>query len=582
MTGHWLNNFLRSTRLCLAAVSLTSIALASSNALSQNPERTHRVVELEEKLQQDAVTFLSNRFPNQPFSVGVTVEPLRRNVENYNLKGEQLPYFAIEEEGIRDEWDDPTVSLFTLLDRVKSIEINLQIPEGLTELEQSEMKEGLAKRLRLIPARDQILISQKKWQGRELDWVSWGIGTGLVVFALLGFFVIFRSSVKRVAESLSSIQSKMGSQAPPPAPPAQRSASAKPQSSDQSSSDMNVHDPIKTRELLRQRIAEFESTQDFFRLSNMLRLDEFGKKNAPGLGALLMQFSVEDQKKIFAYSHGRHWMQAFHMPGEVQPGCLRLAESLGRANSRDYSAEREELLIQLWRLEGQRLQFLKSIAQDEALSLLADLPKYLSIPSARAAFPGSWAPMLQADFKPKVIDSARLKQLLEISYALKPLNDFSLLDVFKRDQELVQFSQVASLHEEREIYQSLPQDSMLWELRPPFYPIFEAPDAIIKQLVQERPPQDWALILFNVPHESRRKVDQFIEGKFRFLFLEQLKKLDQESSSDPLIFDLRTEVGLRLQELTQHAKEEALKLRDLQQPSSETSSSDEQDESNAA
>ena len=537
------------TRLLAQSFALIVLLTQTSTSFSQSPERTHRVIELEEKLQKDAITFLSNRFPGQPFSVAITVNPLRRILLNYNLKGEQLPYFAIEEEGIKDEWDDPTVSLFTLLDRVKSIEVNLQIPEGLSELEQSEMKEGIVRRLRLIPARDPINISQKRWQSRDIDWIGWALGVGLLIIGLLGLLAIFRTSAKKVADSLSSIQNKLGTSSNPAPPPPPRPLIPKANSSSESAGDMNVHDPIKTRELLRQRVIELSQENDFFSISNILYLDEFGKKNPSSLGALLVQFSIEQQKKIFAFSKGRHWMQAFYQPGDVQPSCLRLAEKLHRASAREYCLEREELLIQLWRLDDQRVPFLKSIPQEEALSLLADLPKYLSIPAAREAFPGSWAPILQSDFRPLTISPERLSSLLEMSLQLKPLSSFSLIDVFKRDQELLQFAQTASLTEEKEIYQSLPKDSLLWEIRPPFYLIFDQPPELIQQLVAERPPHEWAHILFNVTHEDRRKIDCFIEGKFRFLYLETLKQLDKSARNSAFTFDLRTEVGLRIQQL---------------------------------
>lgn len=533
-----------------------SFSVLGFNALSQTVERTYRVSELEEKLQKDAVDFLANRFPGQPFSVSIVVNPLRRIVPDYNIKGEQLPHFAIEEESIRDEWDDPTISLYTLLDRVKSVELNIQIPSGLTELEQSEMREGLVKRLRLIPARDQITVVARNWPQPQQPWMVWAFGAGLLFLGLIGFFFILRSSAQKLAASINAIQTK-GSSAPAggfsaPSRPAQ-SASG---NSDSGSSDMNVHDPIKTREILKKRIDDLRESQDFFRLSNLLLLDEFGKKDPAGLGALLTQFPIDDQKHLFSFSSGRHWMEALYRPGEVQPKCLRVAEKLNRAQTSGYEPLKEQLLVQLWRLEGQAVSFLKSISIEESLSLLSDMPKYLSIPVARAALPGSWAPLLQSDFKPAVISKKRLQELLEMSLRLKPLCDFAVLDVFQRDQELLQFSQVASLSEEREIYGSLPKDSMLWELRPPFFPVFEADPAIVAEIVKEYSPQEWAQILFNVPHDERKKVDQFIEGKFRYLFLETLKKLDQDPTQANQGFELRSEVGRRLHQMNEQIKAE--------------------------
>ncbi|MCB0356231.1 MAG: hypothetical protein KDD40_04450, partial [Bdellovibrionales bacterium] len=48
-----------------------------------------RVAELEDKFKSDTMAYLEARFPGLPFSVSVSIDPLRRSFSsNYQMKGE--------------------------------------------------------------------------------------------------------------------------------------------------------------------------------------------------------------------------------------------------------------------------------------------------------------------------------------------------------------------------------------------------------------------------------------------------------------------------------------------------------------
>lgn len=150
-----------------------------------------RVAELEDKIKKDADSYLEARFPGLPFSVTVSIDPLRRSFNsNYNPKGEVLPYYALDEENIQDEWDDPTVTLYSLINRVKKIYVTVQVPESLNEEELAEVKISLSQVLRLLPARDTIEITKRKWTLMP-NLMTYALSViGIILLLLLGMFII--------------------------------------------------------------------------------------------------------------------------------------------------------------------------------------------------------------------------------------------------------------------------------------------------------------------------------------------------------------------------------------------------------
>ncbi|MCB0385235.1 MAG: hypothetical protein KDD43_07565, partial [Bdellovibrionales bacterium] len=100
------------------------VLLLPQSLLAQTDTRHPRVAELEDQHKSQAMAFLKARFPHLPFSVVVSIVPLRRaGGENYNAKEEALPYYLLDDEEIRDEWDDPNASLYVLSKRIQSVQV---------------------------------------------------------------------------------------------------------------------------------------------------------------------------------------------------------------------------------------------------------------------------------------------------------------------------------------------------------------------------------------------------------------------------------------------------------------------------
>lgn len=140
---------------------ITFLSAFSSRTGAQTDTRHPRVSELEDQYKLQAMDFLKARFPHLPFSVVVSIDPLRRaSGENYQTKQEVLPYYLLEDEEVRDEWDDPSASLYVLSRRIKSVQLTVSVPNTVDDDEIAEIKETLTSTLRLIPARDKIEIQR--------------------------------------------------------------------------------------------------------------------------------------------------------------------------------------------------------------------------------------------------------------------------------------------------------------------------------------------------------------------------------------------------------------------------------------
>lgn len=516
-------------------------------------EKHPRVAELEDKFKKDANNYLEARFPGLPFSVAVSIDPLRRTfTENYNIKGEVLPFYALDEEGIQDEWDDPTATLYTLTTRVKKIFITVQVPETLSQEELDEVKISLTQILRLVPARDDIEVVKRKWTlFPNLKTYALAAIGGIAVF-LLGLFAIFYLSTKKVSTSLENVQAYLKSSASGGSGgnvklPTQSSAINKDDGgSGPKGGDIRFNDPIKMREVILMRIDDLVENKALLSLENMRLLDEFGQSDPHALGALLILFPMELQREFFAFSNGPHWMEALAKPGALSMKTLDLLEELAHVKTSAYRENWEKLLIQIWRMEDAAGQFLKSLDTEKALALLGAMPKFVSLPLARSIFPGNWASLLDPHNVFKTIDDGICKELYQASLIVKPLETFDILDVYKKDMELLQYVEMSDVRTEQEIYEAAPLDSMLKRLRPPFYVLFQQPESLLKEFHRQFDISDWALALFNVPREQRKLIEYHFSDKEKFYFIELLQGLDHNRPSLELTASIRTQIAVTL------------------------------------
>ncbi|MCB0391397.1 MAG: hypothetical protein KDD58_08900 [Bdellovibrionales bacterium] len=521
------------------------------NVIFTHAEDKHpRVAELEDKFKSDAMDYLEARFPGLPFSVSVSIDPLRRSFgSNYNIKGEKLPFYALEEEEIQDEWDDPTVTLYSLSNRVKKIKLTIQVPSGIKDEELADIKTNLSQILRLIPARDDIEVVKREWN--VFPKLKWYLAIGLSsIFALLmGLFFISYISVRRVTKSLESIQanttsgSGMGNM---PASMPNIDLDKMTSKSQGPSGDIKFNDPIKIREVLDTRVAELVANKkDILRLENLILFDKFAQENPRAFGSLFLLFPTELKRMLFAYSNGKHWMEALTEPGEMNMKCLEIMEELGHVKTTDFREFWEKLLIQVWRLDSDfnAVSFLKIIDMQSSLTILAGMPKFISLRLGREVFPGNWATLLDSTYKFKKLSEKECEELYKQSLEMKPLAKLEDLDVFKKDRELIKFLKTADIRTEKEVYSAVPKDSMLHMLRPPFYVVFEQEDVVLKKLVQQYSIMEWAVALFNVPRDQRFKIENLFDEKEKIFYLEMLKGLDKNRPDPNKQGELRSRIA---------------------------------------
>lgn len=512
---------------------ITFLSAFSSRTGAQTDTRHPRVSELEDQYKLQAMDFLKARFPHLPFSVVVSIDPLRRaSGENYQTKQEVLPYYLLEDEEVRDEWDDPSASLYVLSRRIKSVQLTVSVPNTVDDDEIAEIKETLTSTLRLIPARDKIEIQKRSWSGLPNFSLYAGIGMAAILLFLLGLYIITRMSLRRMTRVFTDLQAALGSKnnqpnvSPPPVT-ALLEEGGKSKSSGGAGGDFRFTDPIKIREVIAGRVHELLYSNEFPRLEDIVNLDRFAQKDSGTLGALVVEFPMDMQRRLFSLGKGDYWMEAFTEPGELVPLCLEMLERLCRVQRSKKSKEWEDLLIQVWRMdEFSRVRFLRTLEQDEAMAIVHTMPKNISVPTARQAFPGSWGAVLDPNLRPIKISEERVKNICAQAMKVLPPVPFELLETYKQEKDLIAFLNVSDVAAEREIYRASPEGAIIHRIRPPFYRVLQATEEEMERFVSRVSLDDWVLSLFNVNRDERSIVDKHFSNKQKFMFIEKLKTLD--------------------------------------------------------
>ena len=525
-------------------IYLTILAAFTSfwvNAVHAEVVQKHpRVAELEDKMTRDASSYLKGRFPNSPFMVSVSIDPLRR-VEIKSASGgsgeAELPYLDWQSsDEVRDEWDDPQVSLGALMLRVKRATVSISLPSSTLDDEAREIKDSIFNFLHLTPARDEVVIERRKWSdGRQGQWIWIGAAAFLIALVLGGMHLIHRSAASKLASALVASRNQSaagGPSAGPIAVDAQGGTGMGGHDASSSSGDVSFSDPIRIRELTVRLIDSIIGDEAFPNLSDMLVLDQLGLHNPGQLGALLTEFPLNHQKALFARSSGMHWLEAFRKPGGLDLHTLKVLQSLSH-NIRDPQAkDLQEVLIQVWRLEGQMTAFIQRLNHSNAIALLSGLPKNISIGVARKAFPGNWAVLLDMNHKPPQLSANEIKTLSAAALAMRPLQNFSDIQRYRNEVEMIEYLKGIDIAEEREIYGASPKDSMIHRIRKPFFPVFDQHESVLRELIAKASLNDWALSLFNVNRQERRVVESLFTEKQRYVLAQKLRSFDTGSSPD--------------------------------------------------
>lgn len=520
------------------------------SASAQEVMKHPRVVELEDRLNRDAASYIKARFPEVPFMVIVRVDPLRREVRApSSARTESLPYFESFEsdEELRDEWDNSQIPLMALLNRVRKISVQISVPSQLKEAEVNEMKDGIFNILHLTPARDAIDVNRREWAVESVPWLGVYIAGAALFLLLTGLLVINRTSANRIARALTEMKVQNNGQS-------QSSGSLAPMSMDSDSSgpkrsqsqEVKFNDPIKMKELASSLIGFLVNSGKFPNHHDMFVLDRLGQTASDKLGGLLMEFPAALQTELFKYSAGHHWVESLNEPGFLDFECLEALQALAQNTRDDRSMKVKSAVLAVWRLGESRSKFLKTLPRDEAFALLSEMPKSIAVAEARKAFPGAWGAILDSSFKGKDLGEKRAQEIHDMAIMLESLSDISEVKRYRSDKELLEYVKGADPVEEREIYEAASGNSLIHKIRPPFYPVFGQTEDVLKVFVGKIAVDRWALALFNIVKSERQTIDKHLSEKQKFLLIERFKRFDQIAPSADAVGTARELIGVQL------------------------------------
>ncbi|MBS1962734.1 MAG: hypothetical protein JST04_10990 [Bdellovibrionales bacterium] len=534
--------------LAALALAITGIFAGTESARSEPIAKHPRVAELEDSLRDNASVYLKARFPDRPFLVTVSVDPLRRSSAK-NAPTDELPYFDSSSEDIQDEWDDPQVPLTQLISRTTKISVAVSLSTALSDNEVAEVKDSLMKTLHLVPARDEVQFNFRNWTTSSEKWVYPTIAVGIALLFLFGFFLIQRTGVAKLTTALKEQKTaaasgggaSIGAMGAMPSPV---STGGRGESSSTTvRGGVQVNDPIRARELMTKFVDLLAKHPTFPTLHSMIVLEDYGERNPSGLGALLSELPLPIQTKLYALGSTDCWFKALNAPGMISMEEIELMQRLVREPATGRSRALEEMTIKVWRLGSMIPDFLRTYPRDISMTILSYLPKNVAISAARKAFPGAWADLLDPSMRLAEMKAEKIEEISRNATELRALGELEDFRKQKAESELIDYLKVASTEEEREIYLASKPDSLIHRSRPPFYAIFDEGADLLKEFCPRVTPDQWALALFNVDRVSRRKIQSFLGEKQSFLLMETIKHLDQSNPEKERVGEMRESIA---------------------------------------
>lgn len=532
---------------------LTSLVLFFIHpAYGQNVKHP-RVAEVEKYLSREALDLLKARFPEHPFMATVSIDPVHRGNSTNPTTGEKLPYLEVDSEEIVDEWDDPALSNIALLSRVKKVVVTLSLPDTLTDDEVSEIKTTLYSSLSLIEARDTVDIRKRNFAKNNsflaenfgaflaLSSLAWA----MLIFGFAGLFWFLSARIKSGMKDIKiqTTDSNHGSSNPTSSTPQIDSSQERSSKSvSQISGDVKFSDPFKIKEIIGTYVEKIEAMPSFPNFKQMVAIDDFCRDFPNECGSLMYEMPREIMNKLFSFSTESYWLLALSEPKDMNSGCIELLNKLVRLQD-SLNPELDEILIQMWRLGDDLTQFIKTLNQNEAFTLIDQLPATQGLAVAREIYPGSWGGLLNKTYNQINFPQERIEFIDKQLKKMKPLRDMSYISKFKHDQELVKFLHITDPQTEKEIYQAHGAPDELTKLRKPFYAVLEAADSQKKVFAQRINIEDWAYSFFNLPRSERRSFESCFSDKQKFRYLEILKQLDLNNPPIEVVGRVREKIA---------------------------------------
>ena len=544
------------------AFVIVIISLFLPEVAHPQPTKNPKVAEVEAHLTQKTVSFVKNRFPDVPILVNLTVTPLRRSQNELNPTAttEELPYYSIGfGDSILDEWDDPSKSIHDLIPRIQSVSLQITMPQYVSDDELFELRDALYSNLNIIPGRDKIEFVRKNWQkDRALsnDWIIF-LSSLIGVIFILSFFSL-RYFVTRLGEGLAKGGGdKPVASAPAPMPQQNLSQNNDKRPAGLSEGNMQFNDTMRVEEKIVSILERLNKDPCFPTLEDMIDMETEVKKDLGFLGTILQEMPKDVQKKVFARSSDPRWLEAFYEQAPTSIEHYHFVNKLAYRKREEQNIKWEELLICLWRLGDELKPFIRELEQRDALGILAWMPTTISVPTARETFPGGWGILLRHDFKPPPLPDAICEEMIKTCKGLKPYNKMMMLERFQHERGLLRYLRECNLDEERDIYKASKPDASIHVVRPPFYPIFEAEEALTKRLAEGIAPRDWGVALFNVDRGLRGKITKFLNDNENYILIETLKACDQQGIQSNEIWAMREKIAKVFYNLNKAAEEEA-------------------------
>jgi hypothetical protein len=578
----------RKGMLSMGRIIALAFALLVQTSHAETIQKHHRVAEMEDELRQKAGNYLKTRFPEQPFLVNVSVDPLRRNTPK-TQSGETLPFFDTVTEEILDEWDDPNLSLQQLQLRTVKIVVDVSLSNSTSDNEIAEVKENIFKSLHLTPARDEVKIETRNWNQSSNRYMIGLMALGISALFLIGLYFINRQSTQKITRALAEGAKNTNASMNGPMTLAPVTSSTNNSNEDSGKADssgpkhgVELSDPIKISEILSKTIDQLQEKKEFPSLQAMITLDELGKHNPGKLGAILSELPIQIRNKLFSLSTGEWWFNAMMKSDRFELSHLEVLQRIAREIDSGRSPAMEKMLVNVWRLNDQLPHFIRSQKRPIGMAILSQLPKGKAIEAARKAYPGAWADLLDPSIVHLEISDAECEAISTEALTKVPLRNLQAFEKHKTEMELREYLLNASVDEEREIYIASKPDSAIHSHRPPFFKVLDAEDELLATFVTRFTPEQWAWALFNVSQNEKKKIQKFFSEKQNFMFTENLKRQDR-SNDHSQVGRTREYLGSEFKKYKAEMEAEAIKvMSEMKVPDQGTIDSDNEIKKNAA
>lgn len=525
-----------------------------------------RVPEIEKFYSDQVSEILSRRFPDKPFTVFVTVDTGRQQFDrkamsqrNTDKSGYKLPYTEWEAEEI-DLWERTDLPLGTLIAQLQSVKIDVKVDSTLSEAEVEDLKQAIAKQLRLDDRADSVMISRMEWTEQErrqelyTEAVKWG---GVLTLLFVLAFMLARLSVRHLVKGLSKPIQEIGLSTKKFADEALNLASDLSLGAGQGAREVGELGQGDDDNLLGSSILEvrknalelLERNRDLFQNpdAHLLEfLEKRGSEDPKVMGSILAELNESELLEIFRYGKGEWWFVALSNPGVLNAKSLKVLNEVDRLRMRRHFAEATDTfkesdaetkaLLVLSRLPESKLSELcQGMSPDSIFPVLIHLPKRLSLATAKAAFPGHWARFLEYDENTSKFDPSVLKELAQKSLREVPLRNVEEIRNFFNELDTATYLDSAPPEDERDFYKVLPESSKIRKFRFPFFKIIEGEKDVLKTLGPVLNVPEWAQVLYECDERDRDKILTVLPERLSYQIRQVLKALAPEQVDHMLV-----------------------------------------------